>query len=296
MQKYWLNYHHLLYFMTIAIEGSVAKASTKLKLGQSTLSTQLGQFEDHLGIKLFERRRQRLHLTEAGNIALQYAREIFKVGDEMLDTLHDRRQAHRISVQVGAMDSVPKSFVVELVNAAQKNIPCTLSFIEGQADELLGAVRAHEIDLALLTHQPTAAESSRISSRLVSRQPIVILGTKKFADLKNNFPRSLQDQPFVMPSARLRLRHDVDLFLKREEISIDRVLEAQDASLLTLFAMQGHGLIPVSSAVAEDLQKQQGLVLIGALEDVFDDLWIVKSERRIENPVGSYLFKNFRLL
>ena len=41
----WLNYHHLYYFYVIATEGGVTEASRKLRLAQSTLSSQLKQFE-----------------------------------------------------------------------------------------------------------------------------------------------------------------------------------------------------------------------------------------------------------
>ena len=86
----WINYHHLFYFKTIAEEGSVSKAAEKLRLGQPTLSSQLIQFEDNLGVKLFDRSHKKLILTEQGNIALDYAKNIFRMGSEMYEVLHDR--------------------------------------------------------------------------------------------------------------------------------------------------------------------------------------------------------------
>ena len=65
----WLNYHHLQYFYVIAKEGSIAKAAEKLRVGQPSLSTQLKQLEESLGQELFERKKQRLYLTEAGKVA-----------------------------------------------------------------------------------------------------------------------------------------------------------------------------------------------------------------------------------
>ena len=86
----WINYHHLYYFKTIAEEQSVSKAALKLRLGQPTLSAQLKQFEDVLGVQLFDRKHKRLILTEQGRIALQYSQNIFRLGDEMIDALNDR--------------------------------------------------------------------------------------------------------------------------------------------------------------------------------------------------------------
>ncbi len=59
----WINYHHLFYFKTIAEEGSVSKAAGKLRIGQPTLSAQLKQFEDAIGVQLFERQHKKLLLT-----------------------------------------------------------------------------------------------------------------------------------------------------------------------------------------------------------------------------------------
>lgn len=291
MQQYWLNYQHLRYFATIATAGGVAKAAAKLRLGQSTLSTQLSRFEEHLGIELFERRKQRLHLTEAGRITLQYAREIFKLGDELVDALQDRRQAHRISVQIGALDSIPKSVIVQLVAAAQKKQPCAVSVVEGSAEELLRALEAHEIDLAVFSHQPFT--SGRKAARLAGRSPVEILGAKAFARLAKGFPESLAGQPFVMPASPARLRHGLDLALKVRGIPVDVVLEAQDFGLLALLAAQGHGLIPAPASVAKDLERQHDLVRLGAFPDVLDELWLVASERRVENPVAAHLLREF---
>lgn len=295
MPNKWLNYQHLHYFMTIATEGGVTKAAAKLKLGQSTLSTQLKQFEDHLGIELFARRQKRLHLTEAGRIALKYAQDVFKLGDEMVDALHDRRQVHRISVQIGALDSIPKGVVVEMVTSAQRHQNCSVSVVEGRADDLLRALRAHEIDLAVFNHHPLAMEPSGMIARMIGRMPIAILGAKGFARCKREFPQSLDGQPFVMPGTQSRMRHDLEHFFKLNEIHADVVLEAQDSSLLTLLAAKGAGMIPVAAGVAGDLQRQYGLHRIGTLKDVHDELWLVRSERKIENPVAVSLFKTFAM-
>src|SRR5437016_664782 len=60
----WLNYHHLLYFWTVAREGTVARASKHLGLAQPTISGQLKTLEDTLGEKLFARSGRHLVLAD----------------------------------------------------------------------------------------------------------------------------------------------------------------------------------------------------------------------------------------
>src|SRR5918997_3097555 len=81
----WLNYHHLLYFYTVAREGSVARAAEVLHLTQPTVSTQVRLLERALGERLFERRGRGLALTDAGRLAYRYAEEIFALGREFQD-------------------------------------------------------------------------------------------------------------------------------------------------------------------------------------------------------------------
>ena len=81
----WLNYHHLLYFWTVAREGSVTRASEQLQLAQPTVSAQLRALEESLGERLFVRAGRRLELTDTGRIAYQYAEEISR-SDESSST------------------------------------------------------------------------------------------------------------------------------------------------------------------------------------------------------------------
>jgi len=74
-----MNYHHLYYFYVIARAGTISKACETLFLAQSTLSAQLKLLETSLGRKLFERRKQRLFLTDEGRLVLDYAESIFEM-------------------------------------------------------------------------------------------------------------------------------------------------------------------------------------------------------------------------
>ena len=64
----WLNYHHLLYFWTVAREGTITAACEKLRLAQPTISAQLRTLETSLGQKLFKPVGRTLELTETGRI------------------------------------------------------------------------------------------------------------------------------------------------------------------------------------------------------------------------------------
>jgi len=294
-QRPWVNYHHLLYFKTIAIEGGIAKAAKKLRLGQPTLSTQMKQFEDTLGHELFDRSKRQLQLTEAGRMVLGYASEIFKLGDEMVDSLRDQHIATKLQVQIGAMDTVPKHLTLRVFHKAQQSYDCVVSVAEGHGDELLRELRAHRLDLVIANYPPPVGEAAGFYPKSIARMPVIICGAAKFAHLKRGFPQSLKDQPFVMPSLQSKLRHDVEHFLRLNEIHVNTIAEVQDTSLQKLMGAHGDGLIPIALPAAEELIANKELINIGMLHDVHEELWLIAAQRRIQNPVAAAIMKDFKI-
>lgn len=284
----WLNYHHLFYFRAIAATGSIAAASAKLRLGQSTLSAQLRQLEDSVGKPLFERRNRKLILTDAGQAALNYANEIFRLGDEMLEVLQDRTVGNQIHLQIGALDSVPKSVLLALVSGAYKVAPCTVSILEGKGDELLRELRAHRLDLIVSNYPAPSGEDTKMHSRSVAKLPVSIYGAAKFRVLRRGFPRSLAGKPFVLPTVHSKLRHDLNHYFKLHGLQVAGVAETQDTSLLELLAQGGLGLAPLSA-------NDGGLVRIGRLAGVFEEVWLISAQRKLENPVAARLMRTFTL-
>jgi LysR family transcriptional regulator, transcriptional activator of nhaA len=295
MRRPWVNYHHLLYFKTIAIEGGIANAAKKLRLGQPTLSTQLKQFEDSLGHVLFDRKKKRLQLTEAGKLILSYANEIFKMGDEMVDALNDRHLVEKVQIQIGANDHVPKHLALKVFEFAASQFDCLVAMEEGHGDQLLRELRAHRTDLVISNYSPPVGEAGGFYAKCVTKMQVVICGAPKYARLKRNFPASLVGQPMIMPSVLCKLRQDVEHLFKLQEISTNVVAEVQDTSLQKLMGIHGHGLIPIAEpAIAEHVANKE-LVVIGTLPGVYEELWLIAAQRKLDNPVAAAIMKRFSL-
>lgn len=291
----WLNYHHLFYFRTIAKAGGIAKAADKLRLGQPTLSTQLKQLEDALGRSLFERKNRSLVLTEAGKIALDYAENIFRTGDELLQVLEDGAVSGRTDVKIGALDSVPKRLLSNLVRAALKEKNVTVSLLEGRGDELFRELFSHQLDLIVSNYPPSSLEFGRIYSRSLAKVPVAVFASAEFIGLKKKFPESLNGQPFILPTAHSKLRHDLDHYFKINGLRIIPIVETQDTSLQKLLGIDGLGLIPLPEFTAKDLVGEKKLVKLGTLQDVKEEFWLISAARKIENPVAARLMKSFQV-
>jgi len=291
----WLNYHHLYYFRTIAHEGGIAKAAEKLRLGQPTLSTQLRQLEESLGHLLFDRRKRTLILTEAGKVALEYADSIFRSGDELMQVLEDHSFSGRTDVKFGALDSVPKRLLLSLMEAALKEGKCSVSLLEGRGDELFRELLAHQIDLIISNYPPVTSDLGRVYSRSIAKVPVAVFGAPKYAHLKKGFPRSLEGQPFILPTAHSKLRHDLDHYFALSKLRVIPVAETQDTSVQKLLGIEGHGLIPLPEFTTRDLIGEKKLVKVGALPEVKEEFWLISAERKIENPIAARIMKSFHL-
>ena len=74
----------LKYFLMVAREENISKAAALLHVTQPTLSRQLMQLEDELGVKLFHRSRHSIILTEEGMLLTRRAQEIVSLSDKTL--------------------------------------------------------------------------------------------------------------------------------------------------------------------------------------------------------------------
>lgn len=290
----WLNYHHLHYFYVIAKEGSIAKAAEKLGMGQPALSTQLKQLEESLGKELFERRRQRLHLTEAGRIAVEYAEQVFHLGSEMVEVLQDRLPNNRIHVQIGALDSVPKPIISEMVLQAYRYGNCSVSLLEGRGDELRRELNAYQIDL-LLSNYPPNLDSQTVYAKSIAKLDVVVCAAPQFKNLRKDFPRSLEGKPFIFPTKHSKLRRDLEHFFAVNDILVDRIAETQDTSLQTLLGQEGVGLIPIAEVAAQDLVKEKKLIVLGKLEGVFEEIWLMSANRKMDNPIAAKMMADYKM-
>jgi DNA-binding transcriptional LysR family regulator len=100
-----MDIRQLKYFMTIAQEGQVTRAAKLLNMEQPPLSRQLKQMEEELGVKLFERNRMRLKLTDAGKLLKQKAELLLLQFDETLKEVREVEEGVRGVLSIGSVVS-----------------------------------------------------------------------------------------------------------------------------------------------------------------------------------------------
>jgi LysR family transcriptional regulator, transcriptional activator of nhaA len=285
----WLNYQRLQYFQSVAQEGSIARASEKLNLGQPAISIQIKHLEEELGCALFERRNRKLVLTQAGQVALEYANQIFNLGNEFTEVLQAGSFLRKVHLNIGVLDSIPKTVIQYLTDAAFLWGPCTVTILEGTGDLLFRELLVHKVDLVVSDYQPDVGDMRRFSIRSLGSHPLSVFGTRKFRPLSKGFPQSLQGQPFLLPTFHSKRRHDLDHYFRSKNINIEVVMETQDTSVQKLMAIREKGLVALPSFAGQLLVKEKKILEIGNLEGVWEEFFLVSSPRTISNPLADYL-------
>ncbi len=282
----WLNYHHLLYFWTVAKEGGITPAAEKLHLSQPTLSTQIGKLEKSMGVKLFDRKGRSLVLTESGQIAYRYADEIFSLGRELVDAIRGRPGEDCIRLLVGVPDVLPKLIVYRLLKPALAlEEKVKLVCHEGKLNDLLSDLAMHRLDIVLADSPLTPQVNVRAFNHLLGECCVTVFGTAQLAKkYSRGFPDSLTGAPMLLPTQTTALRRSLEQWFDDHDIRPDVVHEFEDSAVLKVFGQEGEGLVVVPMAMEQEVTRQYSLRPVGRIEEITERFYAISVERRLKHP------------
>jgi len=291
-----INYKHLHYFWVVAREGGVARASERLHLTPQTISGQLSLLEEQLGVALFDRVGRNLELTETGRLALSYADEIFSLGGELEEVIHQLPEGRPQQFRVGVVDVLPKSITHRILQPAlQMPELVRMSCREASLDVLLAELAVHKLDLVLADCPIPATVSTRGFSHKLGECAISFFCTKKLAkDLSGDFPYCLNGAPILLPGNGTQLRAGIDQYLDKRRIHPRMVAEFDDSALMKAFGKEGAGIFTAPAVLETEVELQYQVTTIGRIEEVKEHFYAITAERRVKHPVVSAVMEATR--
>lgn len=291
-----INYKHLHYFCVVAKESSIVAASKLLHVTPQTISGQLSLLENQLGVKLFAKAGRNLELTETGRLVLSYADEIFSLGSEIEDVIHQLPKDRPQQFRVGVVDVVPKSIAHQILapvlnTADEIRMTCR----EASLDSLLAELSVHRLDVVLSDQPLPATISARGYSHKLGECGISFLATESLSnELNGEFPSCLAGAPLLLPSKGTQLRAGIDQWIDKHHLHPRVVAEFDDSALLKSFGKNGAGVFIAPTAIEVEIQKQYDAIVIGRSEEIKESFYAISVERRITHPVVSVLLENSR--
>ncbi len=282
----WLNYHHLLYFWSVAKHGTVAKACEELRLAQPTISKQIGLLEDTLGEKLFVRTGRHLVLTEMGRIVFKHAEDIFSIGQDLLNTVKGRASSSQSRLSIGVVDVVPKLLATRLLDSAVRQSPgIRLICWEDKLDQLLADLAIHGLDLVIADTPAPPSIKVQAYNHLLGESGITFFAKSKLAaQYRRNFPQSLNGAPILLPTSNTALRRLLDDWMVGQELVPTVVGEFEDSATLKAFGQAGHGLFPGPTALEKEICRQYQVQVVRRVDSVRQRFYAITVERRLKHP------------
>jgi len=185
-------------FKAVADLSSFSQAAQQLRLSQPSVSYQVKELEEALGVPLLDRLGKRVQLTEAGSILYGYARRTLDILDEAALELEELRGIKRGNLRVGASTTVGIYLLPAALGAFKKLHPGLVISLEiGTRARVQEQVLNSELDLAVVG--PALKDSDlAILPFLTDELVVVAPSNHRLAEKRGLSLKDLSDQPFVM--------------------------------------------------------------------------------------------------
>jgi len=141
----------LRYFLTVVREESITKASEVLHITQPTLSRQLAQMEEELGVKLFDRGSRRIKLTNEGFLLRRRAEEILQLVDKTEKELVEQEEQVEGKISIGCGEIAAVQLLPEMIDSFRQKYPrVTFDIFTATADLVKDQMDKGLLDIGLL--------------------------------------------------------------------------------------------------------------------------------------------------
>jgi LysR family transcriptional regulator, hydrogen peroxide-inducible genes activator len=146
-----MNIQHLKYVLAVDLHRHFAKAAGKCFVTQPTLSMMIRTLEDELGIKIFDRSRQPVVPTEAGEVVIAQAKIIVQEAERMKEIIHQLKGEIKGEVKLGIIPTVAPYLLPLFLNSFLKKYPLLkIKITELTTQQIIERLKNHHLDVGIL--------------------------------------------------------------------------------------------------------------------------------------------------
>ena len=271
-----MELRQLKYFVKSAETENFSIAAQECFVVQSTLSQQIKQLEDDLGVLLFERIGKRISLTEAGHSFLPFARQTLEMAEEGRQQLRDMEGLKSGRLRIGASYGLS----VLLTQSMQRFCPIypdiQFSIRFESTQELLSLLHNREIDFALtyaLTEHDVLLEeiplfASRLCACVAEDHPLAGKEEVKLSQLK----------PYqtAIPTKEMNTRRMLDALLHKHGVDLKPLIEINEIYTMLHMVKSCHVVAIVPDSVVYEEEGYHCIPIVEAKERMHATLLYVK--------------------
>ena len=194
-----MELRHLRYFVAVAENLNFRKASRLLHVSQPSLSVQIRQLEDEVGVPLFQRSMRRVEITRAGEVFLITAREVLSMLERSSSAARQAHQGEAGTIRIGFVPTASFAILPRLLEEIRKQLPLVLVELK----EWPEAAQIRELQSGALDIGIGHLEelSDRLESMLLLRERFVLVLPKTHPAARKktvNF-KDLRDDLLLIP-------------------------------------------------------------------------------------------------
>ena len=170
--------------------GGFGRAAERLLRTPSAISLQMKRLQEDVGVPLFRKQGRKTLLTEQGEIALQYARRVLELNDEMIDTLRGSSLAGVVRIGFG------QDFMGNVLPLAIARFNALYPLVKLEVTVDVGQVLLQEVDAGDLDVVLTLGGAQKKTAHLLSELPLHWIASPSFRDrVRQPLPLALFSPP-----------------------------------------------------------------------------------------------------
>lgn len=198
-----MELRHLHYFIAVAEELHFSRAAERLHISQPPLSQQIRALEDELGVKLFERTKRHVQLTEAGKVFLERSYLVLAQLEQAIEVTQRIGRGEVGRLAIGFVDSAMYTVLPEILRIFRERFPAVeLRLHELTTQEQIHALHQNQIDLGVVR---SAIIEPGLSTECVLQESLVLAlpQTHPLAAQVKVSLSVLADESFILFPAKL---------------------------------------------------------------------------------------------
>ena len=225
-----MELRHLRYFITVAEELNFSKAALKLYTAQPSLSQQIKDLEEDVGVRLLNRTKRKVELTEEGAVFLEQARLTLAQADKAVAMARQVSKAKQQLLRIGFVPVAEmKVFPYVLPNLRVQNPDLKIELLSLNNLEQMRGIQKGELDITFTRHN---FHNDEIESKFVLREPLIFLLPKDHPLAKyERIPvKALNGIDFIIPAEEQSgtLHNAILEFAKTQGIEFNIVQKADN--------------------------------------------------------------------
>lgn len=199
----------LRYFLTVVREQSITKAADVLHITQPTLSRQLAQMEDEIGVRLFERGSRKITLTNEGLLLRRRAEEMLQLVDKTEKELIEQDEQVEGKITIGCGEIGAVQLLPDLFESFHEKYPLvTFDIYSATADHVKEQMERGLVDIGLLLEPIDIEKYDFIRLDIKERWVVVMRPDCSLAEKEYVTAKELSNLPLIMPR-RLKVQSEL---------------------------------------------------------------------------------------